>query len=48
MSLLYSESVETQPNLTFYVCGIVVCVGVLLAFLVHPVKNTTTHHHHHA
>ncbi|CAO3632118.1 unnamed protein product [Cunninghamella blakesleeana] len=45
LSYIYSKSVETQPNLTFYVCGIVGFIGVLLAFFVHPVRNSTNHYH---
>lgn len=44
MSLLYSESVETQPNLALYISGIIGFIGVLLAFLVHPVKKSINHH----
>ncbi|CAO3632122.1 unnamed protein product [Cunninghamella blakesleeana] len=45
ISLIYSESVEYRPNLTLYVCSAIIFVGVLLAFLVHPVKNSINHHH---
>ncbi|CAO3631441.1 unnamed protein product [Cunninghamella echinulata] len=40
LSLLYSASVETIPNLTLYVCGMLGAFACLLTYLIHPLKGS--------
>ncbi|KAI9300065.1 major facilitator superfamily domain-containing protein [Cunninghamella echinulata] len=40
LSLLYSASVETIPNLTLYVCGILGAFACFLTYMIHPLKGS--------